>query len=32
MGILDEFKLTQKTKKPSKVFAGYPTVGDVFGV
>lgn len=32
MGILEEFKLTQKTKKPSKVFAGYPTVGEIFGI
>lgn len=29
-GILEEFKLTQKTRKPSKVFAGYKTVEEVF--
>jgi len=29
-GILEEFKFTQKTKKPSKVFAGYKTIEEVF--
>ena len=29
-GIIEEFKFTQKTKKPSKVFAGYKTIEDVF--
>lgn len=31
-GILEEFKFTQKTKKPSKVFAGYKTVEEVFSL
>lgn len=31
-GILDEFKFTQKTKKPSKVFQGYKTVEEVFNM
>ena len=30
-GILEEFKFTQKTKKPSKVFSGYNTVEEIFG-
>jgi hypothetical protein len=30
-GILEEFRFTQKTKKPSKVFDGYRTIEDVFG-
>ena len=29
-GILEEFKLTEKTKKPSKVFEGYPVITDIF--
>lgn len=31
-GILDEFMFTEKTKKPSKVFEGYPLMVDVFGL
>lgn len=29
-GILKEFMFTDKTKKPSKVFEGYPIVDDIF--
>ena len=29
-GILDEFKFTQKTRKPSKVFQGYNTIDEIF--
>ena len=29
-GILEEFLLTEKTKKPSKVFEGYPLLSEIF--
>ena len=29
-GILEEFRFTEKTKKPSKVFEGYPLVTEIF--
>lgn len=30
-GILDDFRFTRKTKKPSRVFDGYRTIEEVFG-
>ena len=31
-GILEEFRFTEKTKKPSKVFEGYPLISEIFDV
>lgn len=32
VGILEEFKFTQKTKKPSKIFEGYPLIDDILKI
>ena len=29
-GIIEEFKFTEKTKKPSKKYMGYPMIDEIF--